>query len=462
MLALRQSVMRAFQHRDFRLLWIGAFVSFTGSWVQQVGERWLVNEITHDIAKLSLIAFCGSAPVAVFGPFAGTFADAFDKKVVLNIAQVLFALGAIFLGIVAMLGIVQYWEMVAVALLFGVVSAFETPTRQSVIGRVVPPEDLAQAVPLNAMTFNVARLIGPMVAGIMLAIFARSFGTMFGAGVCYVLNGLSYLALIFAVLGIRANLKPNVRTALPVGDLIMEGMLYTFRDVRFRTLFVMELIASACGMFYIAVMPAFTKEILHIEEVGYATALTMVGIGAIAGLLLLTLLADRPIKRVMVQIGMFALGISIFLLGLFRGPLLVLPFGLGSIRSLWLAFPLIMVIGCSVMIQFNTTNTLFQLLSPDRLRGRVMAMHQWAIGGLGPFGTLFFGWFAETTKTPHKISNSAFTFSMPVGGLPLALKVGGACILLGALWGLYRMSRLSLHSWENPYLSTETESSTST
>src|SRR2546423_2883289 len=390
MWALRQSVMRAFQHRDFRLLWIGAFVSFTGSWVQQVGERWLVNELTHDIAKLSFIAFCGSAPVAVFGPFAGTFADAFDKKIVLNISQVLFALGALFLGVVAMLGIVQYWEMVAVALLFGVVSAFETPTRQSVIGRVVPPEDLAQAVPLNAMTFNVARLIGPTIAGVLLAVLAHSFGTMFGAGVCYALNGLSYLALIFAVLAIRADLKPMARKAQPVGDLIMEGMLYTFRDPRFRTLFVMELIASACGMFYIAVMPAFITDILNMKAAEFAAAFTMVGVGAIAGLLLLTFLADRPIKRTIVRVGMFALGGSIFTLGFAN----VLP----PQFRVWIAFPVIMVIGCSVMIQFNTTNTLFQLLSPERLRGRVMAMHQWAIGGLGAFGTLFFGWFAGNTQ----------------------------------------------------------------
>jgi MFS family permease len=444
-MSLRQSVMRAFQHRDFRLLWWGAMVSFVGSWIQNSGERWLVNELTHDIAKLSIVAFCGSAPVAVLGPFAGTFADSYDKKALLNIAQILFAVGALFLGIVSMLGVVQYWEMVAVALLFGIVGAFEGPTRQSVVSRVVPAEDLAHAVPLNAMTFNVARLIGPMVAGLLLATFAPIFGPMFAAGLCYVLNGISYIALIFAVLAIKANLKPFKKQTMPVGDLIMEGMLYTFRDPRFKTLFIMEVIASACGMFYIAVMPAFVTDILHLGALGYSLALTTVGIGAVFGLLLLTTLADMPVKSQMVRYGMLAMGVAIFLLG--------------YVRTSWLAFPLLLVIGCGVMVQFNTTNTLFQLLSPDRLRGRVLAMHQWAIGGLGPFGTLFFGWFAENTKVRHLIHFQGYSFNTPVGGLPLALKIGGACILLGALWGSWKIRSLVNHSWElNQSLSTETAS----
>lgn len=426
--------MRAFQHRDFRYLWFGAFLSFVGSWVQNFGERWLVEELTGNVAKLSFIAFCGSAPVAVLGPFVGALADAFDKKVVLNIAQILFAAGALFLGAVCILQVVQYWELVAVALLFGVVGAFEGPTRQSVVGRVVPPEDLAQAVPLNAMTFNVARLIGPMFAAIIIAIFARTLGPKVGSGICYTLNGLSYLALIWAVLAIRSNLKPQARKVQPVGDLIVEGMMYTFRDLRFRTLFIMEVIASACGMFYIAVMPAFTKEILHLGPIGFGAAYTVVGAGAISGLLMLTMLADRPVKSFMVRVGMFALGLSIFLMGFSN--------------TWWESFPLFAVIGASVIVQFNTTNTLFQLLSPDRLRGRVLAMHQWAIGGLGPFGTLFFGWFAETTKTPHKVSVGSTFISLPVGGLPLALKVGGTCILLGAIWGAFRVRSLAKDSWE--------------
>jgi MFS family permease len=434
MLAVRENVMRAFRHRDFRLLWFGAFISFVGSWIQNTGERWLVQELTHNTFKLSIIAFCGSAPVAVLGPFVGTLADAFDKKLILNIAQMLFALGACTLGVLCLFKVEVYWELAAVALLFGIVGAVEGPTRQSVVSRVVPPEDLAQAVPLNAMTFNVARLIGPAVAVVVLAIFDRIWDVNVGSGVCYILNGISYVALIFAVLAIKADLKPRVREPQPVGDLIMEGMLYTWHDARFRTLFLMELIASACGMFYIAVMPAFTSELMHMREGGLGVAYTMVGIGAIAGLLMMVVLADRPIKILMVRTGMFVMGISIFLLGFIRSPYLV--------------FPLLTIIGASVLVQFNGTNTLFQLLSPDRLRGRVLAMHQWAIGGLGPFGTLAFGWFAETTKTPHVVTVFQSQIHVPVGGLPLTLNIGGGCIFLGALWGSWRLKAFHPSLWE--------------
>lgn len=426
--------MRAFRHRDFRLLWYGAFLSFVGSWIQNSGERWLVQEMTGNTFLLTVIVFCGSAPVAVLGPFGGTLADMYDKKLVLNIAQVLFALGATTLSILCIFKVEKYWELVAVALLFGMVGAFENPARQSVVSRVVPPEDLGQAVPLNAMTFNVARFIGPAIAGVMLVIFDRMFDYNVGAGMCYLLNGISYIALIFAVLAIKSDLKPRERHPQPVGDLIVEGMIYTWRDARFRTLFLMELIASACGMFYIAAMPAFTTEIMHMREGGYTAAVTMVGIGAILGLLMMITLADRPYKSLLVRIGMFVMGVGIYCLGFLSSP--------------WLVFPLLAVIGASVMIQFNTTNTLFQLLSPDRLRGRVLSMHQWAIGGLGPFGTLFFGWFAETTKRPHTLMISSYAIQMPVGGLPLTLKIGGICIFLGALWGSWRIKTFHPSSWE--------------
>lgn len=426
--------MRAFRHRDFRLLWIGAFVSFTGSWIQNTGERWLVQELTHNTFLLTTIFFCGSAPVAVLGPFAGTLADEFDKKFVLNIAQILFALGALALAVLCFFRIEQFWELAAIALLFGIVGAFEGPTRQSVVSRVVPPEDLARAVPLNAMTFNVARLIGPAIAMAVLEVFDHIWDFHIGAGVCYALNGISYIALIFAVLAIKSNLKPTEGGLLPVGDLIVEGMIYTWRDVRFRTLFLMEVIASACGMFYIAAMPSFTTEIMHLDERGLGLAYTLVGLGAILGLLLMVTWADRPIKARMVRYGMYLMGIGIFLLGFVRSPFLV--------------YPLLPVIGASVMVQFNTTNTIFQLLSPDRLRGRVLAMHQWAVGGLGPFGTLLFGWFAQTTKRPQNFTVLQMHIHMPIGGLPLTLNIGGACILLGALWGSWRIKSLQPEQWE--------------
>jgi MFS family permease len=421
MLALRQGFARAFRHRNFRLLWFGAFLSFIGSFIQTVAQGWLVYEITGDKAKLALVTFCSMAPVSVFGPFAGTLTDMFNKRAVLIWAQALFGIGALTLGILTHMGRVQYWHILAVALLFGFVTTIEVPTRQSLISRVVPQEDLAVAVPLNAMTFNSARIIGPAIGGLLL--------TWFGPGICYDLNGISFIALIFAVLAITADMRATQMEPQPMGDLLVEGMKYTFRDQRLRTLFIMEALTSGFGLFYASLMPAIATEMLHLSETGYAFALTTVGFGGITGLLLTTYLADRPIKGKIVRSSMALMGVALLLLGFIRTP--------------WLAFPLLAITGASAIMQFNTTNTLFQILSPEHLRGRVLSMHLWALSGLGPIGTLFFGWFSEYSKTPHTLLIAGASIPTPTGGLPLALNIGGTGILMGAAWGWYKVTDLS-------------------
>jgi len=386
---------RAFSHRDFRLLWLGAFLSFMGSWIQNVAQGWLVYELTHDEAKLAFVTFCSMLPVSFLGPLAGTFADSFDKRRVLIFAQTVFGLSALFLAASVYYGFVQYWHIIAVALVNGVVSTLEMPARQSVVSRVVPAEDLAGAVPLNALTFNVSRLLGPAVGALLLS--------QFGAQTCYLVNGISYLALIFAVLTIRADLRAVPRSPEPIADLVLDGMRYVFRDGRLKTLFVMEAIVSCFGLFYLALMPAIAKRMLGLDKAGLGVAMSFVGVGTITGLLLVTALSTRPYRAKIVGISMFLMGSGLFLLGF--------------ARSTWVAFPLLALIGGVAVMQFNTTNTLFQLLSPERLRGRVLSMHVWALSGLGPPGVLLFGWLAREAS------------------IPLSLHLGGACVVLGSLWG---------------------------
>lgn len=395
---------RAFRHRDFRLMWTGAFLSFTGSFIQNIAQGWLVYELTGDEAKLAFVTFCGMAPVAVLGPFAGTLADTFDKRRVLMLSQATFGCGALFLAYATFQGFVQYWHIVTVALIFGSVGAIEMPTRQSIISRVVPSEDLAAAVPLNAMTFNVARLVGPAIGGALLAAF--------GPQLCYMINGFSYLALILAVFAVKTDLSAFRREPQPIKDLLLEGMRYTLRDKTLKTLFVMELMVSSFGLVYLSLMPAIARDMLGLDKRGLGFAMATVGIGAVSGLLLMTMLSDRPIKGLMVRWAMVGVGIGCITLGLSQSP--------------YVAFPMLVLIGGSVIIQFNTTNTLFQLLSPEHLRGRVLAMHIWAISGLGPFGMLALGWLAGATKTRA---------DWPIAGIPLALTIGGMLVLVGAMWG---------------------------
>lgn len=395
--------LRAFRHRDFRLLWIGAFVSFTGSWVQSVAQGWLVFELTRDPAKLALVTFIGMAPVSIFGMFAGTLADTLNRRMVLVAAQTIFGLGALFLAYATLGGFVQYWHILAVAGVLGLVSAIETPTRQSIVSSVVPEEDLASAVPLNALTFNTARMVGPAIGGILLA--------QFGPGTCYLINGLSYLAMISAVVALRVDLRAVGREPQPLGDLLLAGVRYTMHDERLRTLFLMEATVSLFGLFYIALMPAIAKEMFHLGQVGLGNAMTSMGVGAVIGLLTVARLSHLPYKATVVRSAMTAIGVGLV--------------GLSFAPSPWVAFPLFALIGGAGVMQFNTTNTLFQLLSPPELRGRVIAMHIWALSGLAPFGALFFGWLARQA------------------GLREALLAGGSCVTAGAVLGWIHRRRLA-------------------
>lgn len=394
---------RAFVHRDFRLLWFGAFVSFLGSWIQNVAQGWLVYELTGDEAKLAFVTFCSMVPVSILGPIAGSFVDAFDKRRLLIFCQSVYGCSAIFLGVATYLGTISYWQIITVALVNGLVSTIEMPARQSIVSLVVPPEDLPAAVPLNAMTFNLSRLLGPAVGAGLLAAF--------GPQTCYMVNGISYLALIGAVITIRADLRALPRVKEPIADLLFEGFRYTFKDPRLRVLFIMEAIVSCFGLFYLALMPAITKRMLNLDKAGLGIATSVVGVGTITGLLWVTSLSSKPLKARIVGVAMATMGTGVFILGF--------------ARSEWLAFPMFALIGGAAVMQFNTTNTLFQLLSPERLRGRVLSMHVWALSGLGPPGVIFFGWLAREAS------------------IATALHVGGLCVMAGAVWGYTQRHHLA-------------------
>jgi len=422
--------MRAFRHRDFRLFWIGAFVSFLGTWIQNVATGWLVFKMTNDESKLAFITFCAAIPVSIFGPFAGTMTDFFNKKIVLVIAQIVFALGAFYFLIAFYFGFIQYWHFIVVSLVLGFVSAIEMPTRQSLVSRVVPQEDLGSAIPLAAMTFNMARVVGPALGGILLG--------WFGANSCFLVNGISYFALIYAIIAIRSNLNAHERDPQPIAEMVLEGMKYTFRDRRLRTLFLLESILSIFGLFAMTLMPAISKKMMGMDAMGLGMAMTSIGVGAIVALLSLAMLKDKPIKAMLIKIALTTVGACLVLLGF--------------TNSSVVGFPLLMLIGLGSVTQFNTTNTLFQLLSPEHLRGRVLSMHVWALSGLSPIGLLLFGFIAKQIP-PHVQLNGvsaqvAFLTIPGFGGfadmlagtavnqtgLPLSLKIGGFAVLAGAAW----------------------------
>jgi MFS family permease len=421
---MHDRIRRVAQHHDFRLLWVGAFLSFTGSWVQNVAQGYFVYELTNDEAKLALVNFCWSMPVAILGLISGTLADTFHKQKVLVYTHVVYSMLSLFLAVGTFGGWVQYWMIPTVALVLGTIASVEMPTRQSIVSRVVPAEDLATAVPLNAMTFNVARILGPAIGGILLA--------RFGVPICYLVNAFSFMAVVWAALRMKTDLRPTAREPQPIKDLLFEGMLYTMRDKRLKTLFLLETTTAAVGVAYLPQLPALVEQILRpaqfapsgMDPEAFAKqwlghAYTAVGIGALAGLLLVTQLADSQRKGLIIRFAMWALAIGLPLLSIVQVP--------------WMALPILALLGMATIAQFNTTNALFQLLSPERLRGRVLAMHIWALNGLSPFGVLAFGALANATRHDRRLGIGAMSVTTHVGGVPLSLQVAGACMFVGAI-----------------------------
>ena len=404
--AERSPLLRVLRYRDFRILWIGAFVSFTGGQISNLAQGYFVYRLTGDEAKLALIPFVWSIPIFTFGLVAGSFADRFDKRRTLVITQLLFGVNSLYMAAATYFGFVRYWQIIVIASLNGLIACVEMPTRQSVTSRVVPIEDLAAAVPVNAMTFNVARIAGQAIGGLVLRVLG-----VFG---CYLVDGISYLALIFSIRTIRADLSPPKRAQGSLRDLVAEGARYAWRDIRLRTLFLLELATALFGLSYAPLLPAYALDILARgdlkENVHVLTfAGVSIGGGAFAGLLLVTRLAHSRRKGWLIRgsIALIAAGLL----------------GLALTDRPWVAYPLFAMAGAGGIMQLNTTNALFQTLAPERLHGRVLAMHVWALNGLSPFGVLMLGNIARATK-----GGSDFPLH---GGVPFAFLLGGG--LMSAL-----------------------------
>jgi len=398
---------------------MGAFISFTGSWVQIVAQGYFVYQLTNEESKLALVNFANSMPVFVLGFIAGSLADSFDKKKVLIACQALFAVCSGLLATLTYRGEAQYWHVLAVSFFLGIVACVEMPTRQSVVSRVVPMEQLAAAVPINALTFNAARIVGPAIGGALLA--------KFGVSACYLLNSMTFFGLIAAVAAIRTPLKPEKRAPQPIKDLVFEGALYTLRESRLKLLLTLESITAVFGIAYVTLIPAFV-----VQAFGYANndsvaakvaigqAYTSMGAGAIVGLLVAIRVSDSPRRGRSILIAMVCLCLAMV--------------GMSLAKTPWLAYLCIAVAGGSTLTQFNTTNALFQILSPERLRGRVLSMHIWALNGLSPFGIVFLGWLATQSRaTPLPILGS---------GVEAALRLGSVFVGLGAAYGITRAHRL--------------------
>ncbi|MGH7811217.1 MAG: MFS transporter, partial [Candidatus Binatia bacterium] len=342
-------LLRALGSKNYRLYFIGQAVSLIGTWIQQIAMRWLVYRLTKSELLLGVVGFASDIPVFFLVPFAGVLADKLKRHRILAITQALSALQAFVLAILVITDQIAVWHVLALGILLGIISAFDIPARQAFLVDVVEnKEDLGNAIALNSFIFNGALLIGPSIAGVLIALF--------GEGPCFVLNGVSYLALIGALYFMKIPDRKIASANLQVGRGILEGATYAFRSVPIRSILLLVALVSFMGVSYMLLMPVFAEKVLlgGPREFGYLMSAT--GVGALAGAIFL---ASR---RNILGLGKVIVGAGVFYgLGLSA---------LSLSHYLLLSLVLALVIGFSLMMLMASSNTILQTIVDETKRGR--------------------------------------------------------------------------------------------
>ena len=387
---------RSLRHRNYRLFFGGQLISLVGTWMQNVAQSWLVYRLTGSEALLGLVSFTGLMPIFLFAPFGGAIADRADRRRVLIGTQTASLLAALTLALLTLLGTVNVWHVVGVAVALGVVNAVDIPTRQAFVPSLVGKEDLVNAIALNSTMFNGARILGPAVAGVVLAAV--------GEGWCFAANAASYLAVIAGLLMMTVPAHvPDLQTRSTLAR-IAEGFRFVWVNVPIRALLLLLAVVSVTGMPYTVLMPVFADRILHGGARALGLLMAASGSGALAGAFLLA--SRRGIRGLGRWVALAAAGF---------GASLIL-FSLS--RSLWISIGLLVPAGFAMIVQMASSNTLVQSMVPDKLRGRVMSVYSMMFLGMAPFGSLLAGALAERF------------------GAPTIVAAGGTvCIAAAALFG---------------------------
>lgn len=342
-------------------------VSLIGTWMQSVAQGWLVYQITGSRLALGTISFMGALPTLFLMLPAGAIADRIPKKKLLLATQSLMMMCAFTLSLLTATRLVAVWHIGLLALILGVAQSFDAPARQSLAVEMVDDRrDLASAIALNSMMFNLARIAGPAVAGIILA----TVGTAW----CFLLNGLSFIAVIIALFVMRLPVYVPRSNRQPMVQEILIGIKYVWHNIQVRSIILVVGAATLFGMTYAVLLPAFAADVLHAGETGLGYLSTAVGVGALVGSLTVASLGRTHRKGILLLVGNLSMPIALLLFAFSH----TLPMALASLA----------LVGWASITQNATANTLIQLLVPDELRGRVMSLYMLVFFGSGPFAAL--------------------------------------------------------------------------
>ena len=403
-----QAAVRALRHRNFQLFFSGQLISLVGTWMQTVAQSWLVYRLTGSGLKLGAVGFASQIPVFLFAPLGGIVADRTNRKHVVIGTQVASMVLAFVLAALTLTHRVQVWHIFVLAALLGVVNAFDIPGRQSFLVDMVGKEDLMNAIALNSSMFNGARVIGPAVAGVLVA--------RLGEGWCFFVNGASYIAVITGLLLMKVAAPPRTVANASPWEHVREGFEFVSRTAPIKTLLVLLGIVSVTGMPYVVLMPIFADKILHgggqefaamigsrdLGAVRLGILMGAAGVGALLGALTLA-----------VRTGVKGLGrwVTVCCAG-FGVSLMLFAFS----QSFWLSVLLLLPVGYFIMLQMASSNTLIQVMVPDALRGRTMAVYSMMFMGMAPIGALLGGALSDRM------------------GAPMTVALGGLASIAGAWW----------------------------
>lgn len=376
---------RALRHRNYQLFFAGQLISLIGTWMDQVAESWLVYRLTGSALLLGTVAFASQIPVFLFAPIGGAVADRLNRRTILVATQSCMMVLAFALAGLTLTHRIKVWELMVLAALLGVVNAFDIPARQAFIVDMVSRDDLVNAIALNSSMFNGARVVGPAVAGIVVAAI--------GEGWCFFANAVSFIAVITGLLLMRLQ-RPRLTIEGSPLENIIEGFKFVIKNRPIHALMILLGVVSFTAMPYAVLMPIFAEDILH----GGAKALGLLmgcsGVGALAGALALAM--KKSIQGLGRWVAVSCMGFGV--------ALIIFSFS----RYLWLSAVLLIPVGLSVMVQMASSNTLIQSMVPDQLRGRVMAVYSMMFMGMAPFGALLAGSIAHAIGAPWTVAMGGF------------------------------------------------------
>ncbi len=397
-------MLRALRHRNYRLFFSGQSISLIGTWITRIATSWLVYRLSGSALLLGVVGFAGQIPSFIMAPFAGVLVDRWNRHRLLIATQVLALLQSLALAVLALAGLIKIWHIVVLSIFQGLVNAFDMPARQAFVVEMVDRrEDLANAIALNSSMVNAARLLGPSIGGVVIAAV--------GEGWCFMLDAISYLAVIASLLAMKITRRMvGATNDANMFQQLREGWSYVVHFAPIRNVLLLLALVSLVGMPYAVLMPIFANQVLHGGPNTLGSLMAASGVGALIGTLFLAA------RKTVLGLGKFI-------------PLMAATFGAGLVafsysRRLWLSLLLMVVTGLGFMVQMAVSNTVLQTIVDEDKRGRVMSFYTMAFMGTAPFGSLLAGVAAERIGAPH------------------TLLIGGLGCILGGLWFATRLQAL--------------------